>query len=138
MPQICAAGGTKRRRRIASPGLAFSNALNSEPISSCSLRRLAVTTTRLGYDLGILLIGPLGDIVDRRQVILLMMVAAVAALLLCAAAPLHGTVGPRHGADRCVRRWWQLLTTLAGDLRHDGRLQGQDADDCDVATSTQP
>lgn len=45
------------------------------------------TVTQLGYALGLLLLGPLADRIDRRRVILAKAVALLAALLLAAAAP---------------------------------------------------
>src|SRR3954467_328763 len=46
-----------------------------------------VTATQLGYAAGILLIVPLGDILDRHRLIPVMMLAAAVVLLVCAAAP---------------------------------------------------
>lgn len=46
-----------------------------------------VTATQLGYVLGILLIVPISDIIDRRYLLTLMVGANIAALLLAAASP---------------------------------------------------
>src|SRR3954451_20819093 len=46
-----------------------------------------VTATQIGYAAGILLIVPLGDVLDRHQLIPMMMLAAAAALVVCAVAP---------------------------------------------------
>ena len=46
-----------------------------------------VTATLLGYAAGILLIVPLGDVVNRRRLLLTMMLCASVALVLCAVAP---------------------------------------------------
>ncbi|MGB4271131.1 MAG: MFS transporter, partial [Propionicimonas sp.] len=46
-----------------------------------------ITATQIGYALGILLIVPLGDIVNRRRLLPGMMLAAAVALVLCAVAP---------------------------------------------------
>src|SRR3954465_9810071 len=49
-----------------------------------------VTGTQLGYAVGILLIVPLGDILDRRRLTPVMLLWAAGALLACAAAPALG------------------------------------------------
>ena len=51
-----------------------------------------VTATLLGYAAGILLIVPLGDVVDRRRLLLATMLCASFALVLCA--------GPVYGAEK--------------------------------------
>lgn len=48
---------------------------------------LVPTLTQLGYALGILLLAPLGDRMDRRRIILAKTVALTAALLACGLAP---------------------------------------------------
>ncbi|MDC0713249.1 MFS transporter [Stigmatella sp. ncwal1] len=67
------------------------------------------TLTQLGYALGILLLGPLGDRYDRRRIIL------AKATVLCAALLLAGTVpsmGPLLAASLAVG----LAATLAQDI----------------------
>jgi predicted MFS family arabinose efflux permease len=51
-----------------------------------------VTVTQLGYALGILLIVPLGDALDRRRLIPLMLTCSAVALVGCAVAPTFGTL----------------------------------------------
>ncbi len=53
---------------------------------------LVPTLTQLGYALGILLLAPLGDRLDRRSIILAKTAALVAALLLAATAPSIGVL----------------------------------------------
>src|SRR3954466_3353136 len=49
-----------------------------------------VTAPQLGYAVGILLVVPLGDRLDRRRLIPAMLVCAAVSLLLCAVAPTMG------------------------------------------------
>ena len=70
---------------------------------------LIPTFTQLGYALGILLLAPLGDRFDRRNIILGKAVALCAALALAAAAP---TLAALLAASLCIG----LTATLAQDL----------------------
>ncbi len=86
-----------------------------------------ITATQLGYALGVLLIVPLGDVLDRRRLVPTMMVAASVALVLCAAA---GSVGLLLGAITLLGLTTvsgQILIPLAGDLAPEaerGRVVG--------------
>ena len=51
-----------------------------------------VTLTQVGYAIGIVLVVPLGDVVNRRRLIPLMLVLSAVALLACAAAPGFGAL----------------------------------------------
>jgi predicted MFS family arabinose efflux permease len=61
----------------------IAHAFNASPASAGAL----VTTTQLGYALGLVLLVPLGDIARRRRLVCLLLVGEAAALLLSAAAP---------------------------------------------------
>ena len=78
-----------------------------------------VTTTQLGYALGILLVVPLGDVTNRRRLVPLALVAAAVALGLCAVAPTFGFLVAALGLLGLTTVGGQLLTPLAGDLADD-------------------
>jgi predicted MFS family arabinose efflux permease len=86
-----------------------------------------VTATQIGYAVGILLIVPLGDILDRHRLIPVMMLAAAAALVLCAVAPSFPVLLVALAAVGVTTVSGQILTPLAGDLADDetrGRVVG--------------
>ncbi|GAB2592138.1 MFS transporter [Microlunatus antarcticus] len=78
-----------------------------------------VTTTQLGYALGILLVVPLGDVMNRRRLVPLALLAAAVALVLCAVAPSFGFLVAALGLVGLLTVGGQLLTPLAGDLATD-------------------
>lgn len=67
--------------------------IGSDLKASAGMLGLIPTLTQLGYALGILLLAPLGDRHDRRQVILIKGVALVFALLAAAIAPSIAVLG---------------------------------------------
>jgi predicted MFS family arabinose efflux permease len=79
-----------------------------------------VTATQLGYALGILLIVPLGDMLDRRRLIPLMLVCSAVALVGCAVAPTFGTLLVAITLLGLTTVAGQIATPLAGDLADDG------------------
>jgi predicted MFS family arabinose efflux permease len=86
-----------------------------------------VTATQLGYAAGILLIVPLGDILDRHRLIPATMLAAAVALGVCAVAPSFAVLLPALSAVGITTVSGQILTPLAGDLADDenrGRVVG--------------
>ncbi len=86
-----------------------------------------VTATQIGYAAGILLIVPLGDIVDRHRLIPLMMVVSALALVMCAVAPSFPVLLVALAALGVATVSGQILTPLAGDLaddEHRGRVVG--------------
>src|SRR3954449_9408602 len=86
-----------------------------------------VTATQIGYAAGILLIVPLGDILDRHRLIPMMMLASAVALLVCAVAPSFPVLLLALAAVGVTAVSGQILTPLAGDLADDenrGRVVG--------------
>jgi predicted MFS family arabinose efflux permease len=86
-----------------------------------------VTATQLGYALGILLVVPLGDMLDRRRLIPLVLVCSAVASLACAAAPTFGTLLVAITLLGLTTVAGQIAAPLAGDLADDatrGRIVG--------------
>jgi len=86
-----------------------------------------VTATQLGYTAGIVLIVPLGDVLDRRRLIPVTMLCSSAALAACALAPSIGVLLIAITSLGLTTVSGQLLTPLAGDLADDsdrGRVVG--------------
>ncbi|HEX8345852.1 MAG TPA: MFS transporter [Actinoplanes sp.] len=86
-----------------------------------------ITATQLGYAAGILLLVPLGDVLDRRRLVPIMMLCAAAALAACAVAPSIGVLLVASTALGLTTVSGQILTPLAGDLADDserGRVVG--------------
>jgi predicted MFS family arabinose efflux permease len=86
-----------------------------------------VTATQIGYAAGVLLLVPLGDVLDRRRFVPVMLLTSAAALLLCALAPSIGVLLLALGVLGVTTISGQLLTPLAGDLAgdaHRGRVVG--------------
>lgn len=86
-----------------------------------------VTATQIGYAAGILLIVPLGDILDRHRLIPMMMVAVAVALVGAALAPSFPVLLVALAIVGVTTVSGQILTPLAGDLADDenrGRVVG--------------
>ena len=74
-----------------------------------------------------LLLVPLGDVLDRRRFVPVMLLTSAAALLLCALAPSIGVLLLALGLLGVTTMSGQVLTPLAGDLAgdaHRGRIVG--------------
>jgi len=80
-----------------------------------------VTATQVGYAAGILLVVPLGDVVNRRRLIPAMMACAAVALVGCALAPSFGLLLIAITVLGLTTVAGQLLTPLAGDLADDAQ-----------------
>ena len=78
-----------------------------------------ITATQLGYAAGILLLVPLGDVLDRRRLVPIMMLCAAAALAACAVAPSIGVLLVASTTLGLTTVSGQILTPLAGDLADD-------------------
>ncbi|GAB3939706.1 MFS transporter [Micromonospora vulcania] len=78
-----------------------------------------VTATQVGYALGVLLLVPLGDVLDRRRLIPVLLLISAAALVLCALAPSIGVLLLALGLLGVTTVSGQVLTPLAGDLAGD-------------------
>ncbi len=88
---------------------------------------LVPTLTQLGYALGILLLAPLGDRLDRRNIILVKAVALTFALLLAAAAPSIGVLLVASLAIGLAATMTQDLVPAAATLApeaHRGKVVG--------------
>lgn len=80
-----------------------------------------VTATLLGYAAGIVLIVPLGDVVNRRRLLLATMLCASVALVLCAVAPTMGLLLITVTLLGFTTVGGQILIPLAADLADDAR-----------------
>ncbi|SMH43104.1 Predicted arabinose efflux permease, MFS family [Rathayibacter oskolensis] len=88
---------------------------------------LLVTVTQVGYALGVFLLVPLGDTVDRRRMIPTLMVLAAVFLAGTALAPAFPVLLATLALIGVTTVAGQLLTPLAGDLASDeqrGRVLG--------------
>jgi len=86
-----------------------------------------ITATQIGYAIGILLVVPLGDVMDRRRLVPVMMLCAAVALTACALAPSLGALLVAITVLGLTTVAGQILTPLAGDLADDadrGRVVG--------------
>ncbi|WP_410678261.1 MFS transporter [Avibacterium paragallinarum] len=83
-----------------------------------------VTTTQIGYALGVLLLVPLGDLLPRHRLILAVVFACVGALLLCALSPNFALLATALMLLGMTSVAGQILIPLAGDLA-DEKSRGQ-------------
>ncbi|MGL3200191.1 MULTISPECIES: MFS transporter [Curtobacterium] len=84
--------------------------------TSAALAGLLVTLTQVGYALGILLVVPLGDVLDRKRLIPGVLVASAVALLFAAVAPSFAVLLVALALVGLTTVAGQLLIPLAGDL----------------------
>jgi predicted MFS family arabinose efflux permease len=75
-----------------------------------------ITATQIGYAVGVFLIVPLGDVLDRRRLLPTAMACSALALLGCALAPTFPVLLIAMIAVGLTTVSGQLLTPLAGDL----------------------
>nr|WP_182515462.1 MFS transporter [Curtobacterium pusillum] len=84
--------------------------------TSVALAGLLVTLTQVGYALGILLVVPLGDVLDRRRLIPGVLVASAVTLVFAAIAPSFPVLLVALALVGLTTVAGQLLIPLAGDL----------------------
>lgn len=106
-------------------GLAIGNLYWAQPLlsviasefgASASQGGFLVTATQIGYALGILLLVPLGDILEHRGLLAGVMLATVLALLSCAAALSLSLLALALACLGFVTVSGQIIMPLAGDL----------------------
>jgi len=86
-----------------------------------------VTATQVGYALGILLIVPLGDVLDRRRLVPVVLLCSALALVACAFAPSFPLLLAAISLLGLTTVSGQVLVPLAGDLADEesrGRVVG--------------
>jgi predicted MFS family arabinose efflux permease len=108
----------------AQPLLAEISAEMKVPIASTGA---LITATQIGYAAGVLLLVPLGDVMNRRRLIPIMMALSALTLLFSAIAPSYPTLVFSLVAVGATTVSGQLLVPLAGDLAADdqrGRVVG--------------
>lgn len=84
--------------------------------TSAAVAGLLVTLTQVGYALGIFLVVPLGDVLDRRRLIPGVLVASAVALLFAAVTPSFAVLLVALALVGLTTVAGQLLIPLAGDL----------------------
>lgn len=106
-------------------GLAIGNLYWAQPLlsviasefgASASQGGFLVTATQIGYALGILLLVPLGDILEHRGLLAGVMLATVLALLSCAAALSLSLLALALACLGFVTVSGQIIMPLSGDL----------------------
>ncbi|MFJ9588664.1 MFS transporter [Streptomyces acidicola] len=109
-------------------GLAVGNLYWAQPLldfiagdlhASPSIAGWLITVTQIGYAAGIVLLVPLGDVLNRRRLIPLITLASAVALAACALAPSFGALAVAITLLGMTTVSGQLLTPLAGDLASD-------------------
>lgn len=110
-------------------GAAVGNLYWSQPLlddiakslgTSTAVAGLLVTLTQVGYAVGILLVVPLGDVLDRRLLIPAVLVASAVALVAAAVSPTFSVLLVALALVGVTTVAGQLLIPLAGDLADPG------------------
>ncbi|MTD45982.1 MFS transporter [Conexibacter sp. W3-3-2] len=94
---------------------------------STGLAGVVVTATQLGYAAGLVLIVPLGDLLERRALIVRLLLACALALALTAAAPSFAVLAAALGAVGVTAVVAQVLVPMAATLappEESGRVVG--------------
>jgi predicted MFS family arabinose efflux permease len=103
---------------------AIAKTLHTAPSSAA----LLVTASQVGYAAGLILLVPLGDLVDRRLLLVRMLIAAAVALVLAAAAPGLSLLAIAVGIAGLTSTVAQVLVPFASLLAAEeerGRVVGQ-------------
>ncbi|MBQ7502321.1 MFS transporter [bacterium] len=120
----------------AAAGLAVGNLYWAQPLLSVIAEDLGVlasqsgflvTATQAGYALGILLIVPLGDVMQRKKLLSAVMAMTALTLIACAAAPSFGLLAAALAVLGLFTVSGQIILPLCGDLASEadrGRIVG--------------
>lgn len=109
-------------------GAAVANLYYAQPLldtiaarlgTSPGLAGLVVTASQIGYAAGLLLLVPLGDLVERRALVVRMLLVCAAALAACALAPGFGVLVLGIAVVGTTSVVAQVLVPFAGDLAAD-------------------
>ena len=118
-------------------GAAVANLYYAQPLlhtiaagigTSASNAALLVTATQVGYAAGLVLLVPLGDLLDRRRLVSCLLVVTAAGLLGAAAAPGLGVLALALGVVGVTSVVAQVLVPFASALASEderGRVVGQ-------------
>lgn len=118
-------------------GLVVANIYYNQPLLAAigrtfgisdSQASLVATATQVGYTLGILLVVPLGDMLERKRLILLMLLGAAGCLGLVAGAPSFGVLAGASVLVGICSAVPQLLLPMAAHLAPEesrGRIVGR-------------
>jgi predicted MFS family arabinose efflux permease len=126
-PQPATQGMTPARTALfaVAAGLAVGNLYLAQPLIRVIAQAfgvaparagMLVTATQVGYALGIFLVVPLGDVVDRRRLIPGILCAAAAMLMAAALAPTYPALLAALAGVGLTTVSAQLLAPLAGEL----------------------
>ena len=118
-------------------GLAVANLYYAQPLLDTLARAfgvssgaagLIVTMTQMGYAMGLVLLVPLGDLLDRRRLITRVLIAAAGALAAAALSPCLGAFAMASLAIGVTAVVAQVLVPFAAHLasdEHRGRVVGR-------------
>lgn len=109
-------------------GAAVANLYYAQPLLDAIARSLGtsestagfvVTASQIGYAAGLVLMVPLGDLLDRRKLVPRLLLVCAAALVGCAVAPSLAVLALAVGTVGITSVVAQVLVPLAGDLAGD-------------------
>lgn len=109
-------------------GAAVANLYYAQPLldriaaelgTSTGFAGLVVTASQVGYAAGLLLLVPLGDLVERRRLVVRALLVCAVALALCAAAPVFGLLALGIAVVGVTSVISQVLLPFASDLAAD-------------------